>query len=146
MKQLLIEKKELLDSITRREMPHLENKEIMIIDDSQETITILSNILKKESDYILKSYTNEFHALEEIASQSPDLIILDIGLQTVNGLKLTNIIQNLDSYKNPILYISANSSYKKDLEVLFGKEIHFLTKPIRKNELLLTIEKIFRKK
>lgn len=142
MKQLLIEKQELLDSITRRDMPHLQNKNIIIIDDSPETITILSNFLKKESDYSIKSFTNEFEALEEIAKQAPDLIIMDIGLQTISGLKLTNLVQNLDSYKNPILYISATASYKKDLEALFGKEISFLTKPINKKELLNTIEKL----
>ncbi len=81
MKQLLQEKKELLDSITRKEMPQLQNKNIILIDDSQETITILSNFLKKECDYAIKSYTNEFEALEEIAKQSPDLIIMDIGVQ-----------------------------------------------------------------
>ena len=144
MKQLLQEKKDLLDSITRKEMPQLQNKNIILIDDSPETITILSNFLKKECDYSIKSYTNEFEALEEIAKQSPDLIIMDIGLQTINGLKLTNLVHNLDSYKNPILYISATASYKKDLENLFGKEVAFLTKPINKKELLHTIEKLLK--
>lgn len=124
-------------------MPQFHNKNIIIIDDSPETITILSTFLKKENDYLVKSYTNEFEALEEIAKQAPDLIILDIGLQTINGLKLTNLIKTLDSYKNPILYISATASYRKELEILFGKEIYFLTKPINKKELLKTIEELF---
>ena len=144
MKQLLQEKKDLLDSITRKEMPQLQNKNIIIIDDSPETITILSNFLKQESDYTLKSFTNEFEALEEIAKQSPDLIVMDIGLQTINGLKLTNIVHNLDSYRNPILYISATASYKKELENLFGKQVAFLTKPINKKEFLQTIEKLLK--
>ena len=142
MKQLLHEKKELLDSITRRDMPQFHNKNIIIIDDSPETITILSTFLKKENDYLVKSYTNEFEALEEIAKQAPDLVILDIGLQTINGLKLTNLIKTLDSYKNPILYISATASYRKELEILFGKEVCFLTKPINKKEFLRTIEEL----
>ena len=79
MKQLLQEKKDLLDSITRKEMTQLQNKNIILIDDSPETITILSNFLKKECDYSIKSYTNEFEALEEIAKQSPDLIIMYIS-------------------------------------------------------------------
>lgn len=146
MKQLLLEKKELLDSIARHDMPQLHNKNIMIIDDSAETITILSNFLKKENDYSVNSFTNEFEALEEIAKQAPDLIILDIGLQTINGLKFTNLIKTLDSYKNSILYISATPSYRKELETLFGKEIYFLTKPINKKELLQVTEKLLNRK
>lgn len=142
MGQLIKEKRELLDSITRKEMKSLQNKNIIIIDDSPETITILSRFLRSENEYSLKSYLNEFEALQDIAKEAPDLIIMDIGLQTINGLKLTKLIQNLDTYKGPIIYISATASYKKDIQTLFGKEIPFLVKPINKGELLKIIEEL----
>ena len=142
MSHLIQEKRDLLDSITRKEMGSLNHKNIIIIDDSPETITVLSHYLKTGHDYSLKTYLNEFEALQDIAKEPPDLIVMDIGLETINGMKLTRLIQNLDSYKGPIIYISGNASYKKDLNSLFEQDVPFFLKPIDRIEFLKTVEKL----
>ncbi|MCK5073215.1 MAG: response regulator [Bacteriovoracaceae bacterium] len=130
LKKLKEEKEKLLDSITRSEMKHLDNKSIMVIDDSEETIFMMSTFLKKTGQYNVKTFVNEFEALEEIAKQAPDLIVLDVMLKNTDGIKFAKAVGGLDVFRGPIVFISSNANFHNDIIQTFGANTHFMAKPL----------------
>lgn len=132
MDALIKERRELLESIAKTEMEYLGDKNIMIIDDSEEANVLISKFLKDVGKFNIKTFEDEFAAIKEIAAEPPDLLILDILLSNVDGIKLSSMIQSLDFYHGPILYISRNPQYQIELKAFYGREVPFLRKPIDK--------------
>ena len=133
MKQLLEEKNLLLDSFAQQEMAHLKNKSIMIVDDSDDSVNIMKTFLKKQTnDLTIKSFADEIDAVKEIVKDPPDLLVLDIMLKSISGLKLGPLLNQLQIFEGPILFISSNSSFKKELSMIYGDNFHFMQKPLDK--------------
>ena len=141
--RLIKEKRELLDALARTEIEHLRHRKVVIVDDSEESIMLMSNFLKDgAADYQLKTFTNEFQVLEEIGRQTPDLIIMDLMMKNINGDKLALTIKNLNFFNGPILFVSSDTKYQKELENLFGKAVNFMSKPIDKKLFVNKIAKM----
>jgi len=140
--KMSIEKRELLDMIAQTEMKHLCSKKIMIIDDSEESIFVISSQLKKTGEYSVLSFTSEFDALKEISKQAPELIILDIMLETIDGIKFALTLKGLEYYAGPIIFISSNKSFEKELLKTFGDKCIFMNKPINLTKLSETVFRI----
>ncbi|OFZ26275.1 MAG: hypothetical protein A2381_19095 [Bdellovibrionales bacterium RIFOXYB1_FULL_37_110] len=132
--KLAEEKRSLLDMIAEKEMLHLKNKYIMLIDDSEETIFMMSAYLKTLGTHEIKTFTNEFDALSEITRHPPDLIILDIILKQTSGIKLAKAIHDLDVFRGPIVFMSSSASFERDLHEEFGPNLHFFKKPVDKRK------------
>jgi two-component SAPR family response regulator len=130
--KLAEEKRSLLDMIAETEMQHLKNKYIMIVDDSEETIFMMTAYLKTLGNHEIRTFTNEFDALAEITRNPPDLIILDILLKRTSGIKLAKAINEMDVFHGPIIFISSNASFERDLHEEFGPNLHFFKKPVDK--------------
>jgi len=131
--KLAEEKRSLLDMIAQTQMHHLKDKYIMIIDDSEETIFMMSAYLKSLGHHEIQTFTNEFDALSEITKNPPDLIILDIILKQTSGIKLAKAIYDLEVFHGPIIFISSSASFERDLHEEFGPNLHFFKKPVDKN-------------
>lgn len=62
-------------------------KKIFIIDDSVDYVELLEKVLTK-AGYTIKTFTNPTNVLDEIRSEKPDLVILDIMLPHISGLSI----------------------------------------------------------
>ena len=81
---------------------------ILIAEDDVLMIKILEFILKKEG-YQVHSYSNPIEALENLAkknSHSYDLVVMDIRMPGVSGIKLFYRFKAIDPYLN-ILFVTA---------------------------------------
>lgn len=58
---------------------------VMVIDDSDEILMIISSILSKE--YTLKLFTKPLEALSYAATTPPDLVLLDVMMPDINGFE-----------------------------------------------------------
>lgn len=82
------------------------NKTILIVDDSQFNIQILSDILQEKSYKIALAKSGEM-ALEFVKAQKPDLILLDIMMPDLNGFEVCKSLKNNQKTANiPIIFIS----------------------------------------
>ena len=62
-----------------------DNRQILIVEDDEDTAEVVCTLLN-EAGYNAVSVDRGEAALSEIASTSPDLVLLDLNLPDINGL------------------------------------------------------------
>ena len=71
----------------------------------------------------------------------PDIVITDISMPVMNGLKLTSALKNT-SPNIKILFISSHADFEYAREALKLKVSGYILKPFEKNQLIIAIETI----
>ncbi len=114
---------------------------IFIVEDDRQIQTFLKFVLEKEN-YICFQAESGTSGLEILSRESPDVILLDLGLPDLDGMILIQKIrQNSDI---PILVISArDQDEEKALALDLGAD-DYLTKPFSATELLARIRTAIR--
>lgn len=117
-------------------------KKIMIIEDDESIALELKELLKNAgyNPLVLDDFKN---ALENIKSNNPDLILLDINIPYLSGEEL---LQNLrKTSKVPVIMVtSRNSDTDEVISITYGAD-DYITKPYNPNILLLRINNIFKR-
>ena len=101
---------------------------ILIVDDMQSNISILSGMLKDK--YRIKVAKSGQKALEIIASGTIDLVLLDVVMPQMDGYEVCKILKHDDKTKDiPVIFITGNTS-KEDEERGFELgAVDYITKP-----------------
>ncbi len=124
-------------------MTHIYECKILLIDDNQELLSMLTHMLTKEGFADLTTASCCREAREALADALPDLIILDVMLPDGNGFSLFQEIRAKADI--PILFLSARD---EDNDRLLGLGLgadDYLTKPFLPKELILRISAIIRR-
>jgi CheY-like chemotaxis protein len=120
----------ILNAQTEKEMSHLVDKRILLIDDSSEFTTIVKSLLKKCGILSVKALNDEKRSMEEIVTFEPDLVMIDIMMPSVGGFTVGKVVQELTSSSVPIIYVTANKSYRQDLALQESNLTEWLFKPV----------------
>ena len=114
-------------------------KTITIIEDEPFIIEALSFILEKEG-FIVKSISDGAKAIEFVKDTDPDLVILDIMLPNVSGMKILEDIRSTKLIAElPVLMLTAKGQ-KKDRRAAEDAGVNeFMTKPFDNAELIQQI-------
>jgi len=118
----------------------IEKKSILIVDDEEDTLEMLSIILEHENYETWKA-TNGKEALK-LVKRGPNLVLLDIRMPGLSGLEVCRRLKQDDEFKHiPIIIFSAKVlNYDIELGLEAGAE-EYLTKPFSTKELVEIIEK-----
>lgn len=86
-----------------------KRKTIMIIDDSVDILTVVERILATDFDVITLS--DEQHILDSVRDALPDLLILDILMQTTDGYQLIRELQaDIELSRIPIIFFTGKTA------------------------------------
>lgn len=86
--------------------------QIMIVDDSKTTLSLLEKILLHQG-YTVKAFSNPISAFERLRYDSFDLIISDIEMPSLNGKEFVKQVKNDESLSTiPIIIISTLETRK----------------------------------
>ncbi len=141
MRKLREEKNLLLDPLARIDMPQLQNKKVMVIDDCEDTLRIVKKYLTDVNRVSVATFLDEFQAIRDFMKDKADLVILDMNLNSLDGIKVSSVFDNLSSLKVPIIFISRDTCSQKDLENLYDNDkASFVPKPIKKEVLLAKVK------
>ncbi|MDB4116923.1 response regulator [Amylibacter sp.] len=115
-------------------------KTITIIEDEPFIIEALSFILEKEG-FMVKSISDGAKAIEFVKHTNPDLVILDIMLPNVSGMKILEDIRSTKLIAElPVLMLTAKGQ-KKDRRAAEDAGVNeFMTKPFDNAELIQQIK------
>lgn len=114
-------------------------KKIVIADDEPITIMDISEILTEEGYNVVAEVSDGFDAIEACRKHSPELILLDIKMPLLNGIKAAKVIKE-EELAGAIVFLTAYSN--KDF-IDQAKEVGvmgYLVKPIDKESLLPAVE------
>lgn len=69
-------------------LSHGEPIRVLIVDDSFMMRRVIRNILEKDPDFVIQAEAgNGLEALEQVAQQQPDVILLDIEMPQMDGIE-----------------------------------------------------------
>lgn len=113
---------------------------VILIDDEELALDYFEHQLKSLSDFeIIGKYTNPLEGKKAIEEQDVDLVFLDIQTPELNGLELAEQLLQKKPIL-PIIFVTAYDEYA--LKAFELNALDYLLKPVSKNRLLKTIQRI----
>jgi CheY-like chemotaxis protein len=107
----------------------MSGKKIMVVEDSPATCAVVRKRLAKDG-YDLHVVQNGFEALRDVEEVMPDLIISDINMPKLDGLKLCQAIQHRPETKDiPFVFLSSQIDEKSIQKAAEIGAKHFFAKP-----------------
>ena len=115
---------------------------ILVVEDDYAIRNLITATLKTQ-DYRYITASNGETAIAEAASHNPDIVLLDLGLPDMDGVK---VIRRIRTWSNmPIIVISARTEDSDKIEALDAGADDYLTKPFSVEELLARLRATLRR-
>lgn len=118
---------------------HINESDVLIIDDNIENLKVLQNILLK-AGYRIRTAINGNLALQSANNKAPDLIILDIGMPEMDGYEVCQILKENEKLKNiPVIFISGHADTENKVKAFKAGGVDYITKPFQVEEVLVRV-------
>jgi DNA-binding response OmpR family regulator len=117
-------------------------RKILVVDDTHNVQVMLRDFLSGQDFEVLEAYDGR-EALEVVGDASPDLILLDIMMPTMDGYQF--ITQLRRSSSTPVIMITAK---QQEADIIKGFDLgadDYITKPFRLRELLVRMRAVLRR-
>ncbi len=113
---------------------------ILIVDDITRNLQVLGTILYGEGFEVALA-DNGFQALEILANDKPDLILLDIMMPEIDGYEVCRrIVNNPETKEIPVIFLTAKAESEDIVKGFAAGGVDYITKPFKKEELLARIK------
>ncbi|MFX1567960.1 MAG: response regulator [Promethearchaeota archaeon] len=117
-------------------------KTILIIEDNESNMYLISFILEKHGYGVLQAYNGK-DGLKIALENRPDLIVMDWQLPDIDGLELTKGLKNNKALKDCPIVFCTSSVMRGDREkALEAGAVSYIEKPIIPESFIKEIEKI----
>lgn len=114
---------------------------VVIVDDSDFSRSIIRKMLTEEGIEIVGEANSAEAALAVIKEKKPNIVITDIVMPEISGIELTEKINQTFSDIS-VIVISSLSQEHVVLEAIGAGASDFIAKPIQKQQLIDSLEKI----
>ena len=118
-------------------------RKILTCDDEKNIVRLIQVNLERQGYEVVTAY-NGRECLEKVASEKPDLVVLDLMMPEMTGFEvLEELKKNPETQNIPVIMLTART---QDQDVLRGWQSGvecYLTKPFNPIELLTFIKRIF---
>lgn len=115
---------------------------ILIIEDDPQTRRLLKTNLCNRGWRVIEAENGKL-GLSLVKSDSPDLVILDLGLPDIDGLTVTKRLRQLSDL--PVLVLSARSQEQNKIMALDAGADDYLTKPFSIGEMHARLQALLRR-
>lgn len=113
------------------------SKAILIVDDDPIISKVIRHHLEKEG-YEISSAEDGEKGLKWIEENLPDLVLLDVMLPKIDGIKVLRKIKKSHP-KMPVIMMTAHGSVELAVEAMKIGAYDFLSKPVNSDELKITV-------
>jgi two-component system alkaline phosphatase synthesis response regulator PhoP len=118
---------------------------ILVVDDEEDIIEVISYNLEKEGYHVVRALSGE-EAIDKVAAERPDLVILDLMLPGIDGLEVCKKLkQNQDYLSIPIVMLSARGD---EADIVAGLELgasDYITKPFSQRILSARLKSVLKR-
>lgn len=110
---------------------------ILVVEDSPTMRQLISFAIKRIPDSRIIEASDGVDALKKLSSEKIDIILADINMPIMDGLKLVNLVRSNPSYKHiPIIMITTEGAEEDKNRALAMGANAYLTKPIQTQDLM----------
>ncbi|MEZ3503268.1 MAG: response regulator transcription factor [Lachnospiraceae bacterium] len=114
---------------------------VLVVEDDKSIRNFFRTILEANNYDVIMADTGA-EAYSMITSQCPDVVILDLGLPDMDGIKILKSVREWSSM--PIIVVSARTHERDKVEALDLGADDYITKPFGTSELLARIRNAIR--
>ncbi|MCX5890237.1 MAG: endopeptidase La, partial [Deltaproteobacteria bacterium] len=114
------------------------------VDDEEIARTNLEYILRKEGHQVATA-ANGLEALEKVKAQEFDVILTDLKMEKMDGLQLLESVKQIAPHTE-IIMVTGYATVSTAVDALKKGAAHYLSKPIKLDELRDTVREIVEKK
>ena len=117
------------------------NLRVLVVDDERSIRRFLKASLG--SQFVILEATNGEEALTAVATEHPDIILLDLGLPDMDGVEVTRRLREWTQI--PIIIVSVREQEKDKIAALDAGADDYLTKPFGVGELMARLRVALRR-
>ncbi len=114
---------------------------IVLIDDDHKVLEVVASMLESPEYEILK-YTDAKEALNVVRQQDVDLVITDLRMSPLNGMEVLRAIK-AEKPQVEVLISTAHGTVETAIQAMKEGAIDYLVKPIKMEELRISVARIF---
>lgn len=122
----------------------VRKKKILAVDDEKAIVRLVQVNLEREGYEVVTAYDGR-EALEKVASERPDLIVLDVMMPYMDGFEvLQQLKKDPETRDIPVIMLTAKA---QDADVFRGWQSGvdcYLTKPFNPMELKAFVKRVFK--
>ena len=110
---------------------------VLIVEDSPTMRQLISFALKRIRGIRIVEASDGVDGLKKLSTEKFDLILTDINMPVMDGLKLVSLVRNDVNYKNTPIVVITTEGAQEDREraIALGAD-DYLSKPIQPNRIL----------
>ncbi len=125
--------------------PTLVRRSIVYVEDNPSNVAFMEDLLSDQPVELIVAPSAEL-GIELVRNRKPSLVIMDINLPGMNGIEAQRALQRWpETAKIPVVALSAAAMPGEATKIAEAGFYRFLTKPVRVDELLTTLEEILAK-
>lgn len=116
---------------------------ILVVEDSPTMRQLISFAMKRIANSKVVEATDGVDALKKLSSEKIDLILADINMPVMDGLKLVSLVRGNPVYKSiPIIIITTEGAEEDKKKAIAIGANAYLPKPIQTQELIKLVNSI----
>jgi two-component system sensor histidine kinase/response regulator len=117
---------------------------LLIVDDEERNIRLLKALLAPQN-YNLREAMNGEEALQRIAEEPPDMVLLDVMMPKINGFEVCRRLKQDEKTKTiPVILVTALSEKQHRVQALEAGADDFISKPVDQTELTVRVKSLLR--
>jgi DNA-binding NtrC family response regulator len=114
---------------------------ILIIDDEKDMLVLLKRIITEETDYEAVTESDPQRALELFKETPFNLVVTDLKMPKMDGMQVLEKVKEMNP-KVSVVILTAFATIENAVEAIQNGAYDYITKPFRRERILLTIGKV----
>jgi ATP-dependent Lon protease len=134
----------ILEYLSVRTLCSVQTSQVLVVDDEEIARTNLEYILRKEGHQV-STAANGLEALEKVKAQEFDVVLTDLKMEKMDGIQLLESVKQI-APRTEIVMVTGYATVSSAVDALKKGAAHYLSKPIKLDELRATVREIIDKK
>lgn len=112
---------------------------VVIVDDSVESLRLLGSVLRAHG-FEARPVTSGEQAIRAVASDPPDLVLLDVEMPTMDGFETCRRLKESEALKEiPVVFLTARTSTQEKVRAFEAGGVDYITKPFQVEEVVARV-------
>ena len=113
---------------------------LMVVDDASFDVELLTDILTRRG-YKVRAFSNGRQALNSVADEAPDLILMDVKMPDMDGYEVCRRLKSdKQSSGIPVIFVSALDQSEDEIEGFIAGGVDYITKPFQTAQILARVD------